>query len=261
MMLKYMPLIIILLNPFSYLDIRTEKMDISSSEMYEVVDLKGMIVPHHLVPIDKLSKMYATASSDAVEHVFLMSPDHFTNSDQVGITTLKGFKGSFGVIDNHDTYSLGLSELFPSIMDEQIRVEHGLSAHLPFIKEYFPTAKLSVLAIPKTVSKSQLDELIAWIPEDSFFVASVDFSHYLSLDEANEKDHETLEMIENKRYLDFFGMSDAYFDTPGTLYTIFSWALNRGYDYQVYDHSNSALYFGRHAQETTSYYFIGFKEK
>lgn len=226
---------------------------------YDEVNLKGMIVPHHIVPIDKLTNMYATASDDAVEHVLLLSPDHFTTSRRPVLTSELNWQGSFGDLKTNIPLTKRISELdFVYEDDREIALEHGLTTHIPLIKTYFKNADVTVLAVSKQVTKEELDLLLNEIPLDTFVIASVDFSHYYPLKEANAFDEITVSLIEDKAYDQFFGMSDAYFDTPGVLYAVFNWADKHHLKNKQYDHSNSAYYFSRYIQESTSYFFIGF---
>lgn len=226
---------------------------------YEDVSLGGMIVPHHIVPYDKLTNMYETASDSSVSHVVLISPDHFTNSDRPVLTTQSDFYGDFGYLRNDKSLTksyLSMADVFED--DAEIAIEHGLTVHLPLIKRYFKNAEVTVLAVSKQTTRKTLDEMIAKLPNDCFLIASVDFSHYYNYEAANAFDAITEAIIRKEGYDQFFGMSDAYFDSPGVLYMALVTAKRRHYDVVFYDHSNSAEYMSKDLAETTSYFFIGF---
>lgn len=259
LLIMWLQMVVIPTEAVHHLQYDTDLVRYDEAIPYEDIHLKGMIVPHHSVPVDKLNKMYATVSSDSVEHILLLSPDHFTTSNRPVLTSDLNWQGQFGeVVTDQELYE-SLSQLdFIFDDDQEIGFEHGITTHIPLIKRYFKNADLLVLAVSKQVSKTSLDRLIAMIPENTLLIASVDFSHYYDLERANAYDAITLEIINSGEYEQFFGMSDAYFDTPGVLYTIFSWMEKNKLKYQVYDQSNSAYYFTRDLLETTSYFFIGF---
>lgn len=228
--------------------------------VYDDVELDSMIVPHHNIPMDKLLNMYATASNDA-EHIILLSPDHFTNSRRPVLTSKKNWYGAFGVVEtNQDLTNSFLKLSFVYEDDEEILVEHGINTHLPLIARYFD-ADVTVLAVSKQITPDQIGELLRKIPDNSFVIGSVDFSHYFSLEEANTYDMVTENLILNGPYDTFFGMNDAYFDTPGVLYAMMTLNKMRGNTTTIYDKSNSAYYMSLSIPETTSYFFIGFSKE
>lgn len=222
-------------------------------------DFKAMIVPHHLVPMDLLLDTYAKAYNPNVKQVILLSPDHFTNSSRQVLTSKKDWVGPFGLLKTNRIWTdsfLQKDYIFED--DEEILTEHGLNGHIPLIKMFFPRAQITCLAISKQTMKRDLDALINDLPEDAFIIASVDFSHYYSKAEADAYDAYTKKIIEGGNYHMFFGLSDAYFDSPGVLYVIFQWARLKGYNYEILDQGNSADYYGIHLNETTSYFTIKF---
>lgn len=225
-----------------------------TSQAYDDLDLKGMIIPHHLIPVDKIAKMYKTASNSEVETIILLSPDHFASSNREILTSKKAWEGVFGkVYTDQKVIDQLLSLDFIYEDAEEIGMEHGLSSHIPFIAHYFENAKVVPLALNKVIKRSQLDDLLKVLGDDVFIIASVDFSHYYPKKEADQFDQETRRLMENGHYEIFFQMDDAYFDSPGVLYTV----LTRANEFIIYDQGNSADYLGQNIQETTSYFFIG----
>lgn len=223
---------------------------------------QGMIVPHHLVPFDSIMASYEAASSFEVKHVLLLSPDHFTISNREGITSYLDWFGYFGWMKTNKTLTERFSSL-PYIYNDstEVEVEHGLNSHIPLIKKYFPNADITVIALANTVIKSQIDEMIGLIPEDVFIIGSVDFSHYYPREEADVFDAMTEERLLAGKYSEFWGLSDAYFDSPGVLYLLTTWAEWNDYRLNIENQCNSADYMGYNLNETTSYFFISFTKE
>ena len=115
------------------------------------------------------------------------------------------------------------------------------------------------IAVTKEISKEQINKIINLLDEKTMVIASVDFSHYLNLEDANNNDEITKDIIKVGAYDTFFSMSDAYFDSPGSLYMVFAFSEEMGYETYFLDHSNSAYYGAMKVPETTSYFIIGFK--
>ncbi|MCH4890248.1 AmmeMemoRadiSam system protein B [Acidaminobacter sp. JC074] len=221
----------------------------------EEESIKGMIVPHHTVPMDIIVDMYKRAPD--VKHILLISPDHFLDEDRHVTTSKQDWSGGFGkILNNKDLTSSLLALDFVKENDREIFIEHGLNTHIPLIAKYFPEADLSNLMISKNTDYHELNELLDALPDDLFIIASVDFSHYLTYKEACENDEKTLEMMEKKNYDEFFVKSDAYFDSPMCLYVIFKYYED--FAMEVFENKNAADYLGSY-YNTTSYFTIGFK--
>lgn len=228
----------------------------------EASDWRGMIVPHHLLPFDKIKASYEKASSKKVKHVLLLSPDHFATSNRQVLTSTYDWTGYFGWLQSNQ----GLTRRFEGldfVFDDpkEIEMEHGLNSHMPLIKAYFPMADVTCLAVSNRVTKEQVLEMMALIPKDTFVIGSVDFSHDYPLLDANKFDETTENLLLSHKYDDFFGMSDAYFDSPGVLYLLTTWAKGHDYRLNIEFNCNSADYFGYNLRETTSYFFISFREE
>lgn len=258
-MIKFGPIILVML---SFLGFSPDDHQLFYDEsLYEkssyeaAVELEGMVVPHHILPIDMLTDMYQRGGSD-VAHVVLISPDHFLNQKRHVTTSLKDWSGRFGKVFNNQKLTTTLLELpFVTENDYEILTEHGLYTHIPFIAEYFPKADVVTLAISKETTMAELDEIIRYIPDDAFIIASVDFSHYLTRDEAEENDKVTMSLLSSGQYERLFMLNDGYFDSPGSLYVIFK-VLDQ-FEMVVYDHKNAYDYLGTF-HNTTSYFTIGF---
>ncbi|MBN2796737.1 MAG: AmmeMemoRadiSam system protein B [Clostridia bacterium] len=227
--------------------------------VYETKTLGGMVIPHHLVPLDKILGMYEAAASDEVDHVILLSPDHFTNTNREILTTDKGYKGDFGWIPHgqlNDLYTL------PYVFkdDFEIQKEHGLFVHIPYIKKYFPNADLSVFAVSKQTTRKHIDEFLSHLPKNVFIIGSVDFSHYYTNEEADIFDSSTKKWIETNQFEHFFSLDDAYLDSPGVLYILLSYAKQNDMTIRIIDQGNSQDYFNSKIYETTSYFFIGLEK-
>lgn len=226
----------------------------------EVVAVKesveAMIVPHHIVAMEMLDAMYQRASSD-IKELVLISPDHFLDDDRHMTTSFKDWSGDFGKIINNRNLTTKLSNLpGMGVNDHEIETEHGLNVHMPLIKKYFPLASISHVMISKETSIQELDALIAAIPKDIFLIASVDFSHYLSYEQARLNDQVTKNLLLSGNYDSLFELNDGYYDSPGCLYVIFN---HQNKTFKIYDNKNLYDYTGIR-YNTTSYMTIGFKD-
>ena len=92
-------------------------------------------------------------------------------------------------------------------------------------------------------------------------MASVDFSHYLTRQEAEDKDKETLKVIEAKNLDTLFTMGNDYLDSPAALGSLFLTMENLDIsDLTLLDHTNSGILMGNDMIETTSYMTMLFQK-
>lgn len=248
----------LLFNLFPAEDIEVKNTLQLEKMVVEQVNLKGMILPHHMVPLDQIQIMYERAESPS--HILLISPDHMTSSNRHVLTTLKSWRVDNQVVHNNNELTHAFLNLpFVYEDDGEISREHGIYGHIPYIQVFYPEADLSVLAFSKMTTREEIDEILAIIPDDVFILASIDFSHYLTKSEAYQKDETTLRIMKERSWEDIFRLSDSYYDSPACLYLFLKYASKHNYELVVYDHKNSGDYLGDHLKETTSYFFIGLK--
>jgi AmmeMemoRadiSam system protein B len=161
--------------------------------------ITGLTVPHHLLARDLIAKAFNFAARGKYQKILLLSPDHFNlgNSD-ISIAS-KNFASIFGEL-NTDRDAVNRLKQLPFVSEENFFYrEHGIQAELPFIKYYFPAAKIIVLTFKTTCSKDKLDKVVAQLEQaltpDTLVIQSTDFSHYLSPQQAKTRDRQTMNVL------------------------------------------------------------------
>ncbi|MBI2415193.1 MAG: AmmeMemoRadiSam system protein B [Candidatus Kerfeldbacteria bacterium] len=145
----------------------------------------GGVAPHHVLIMNEIERFWKTANSqyDPVV-IILVGPDHH-NIGQTEVTT------------NQQGYNY-LSDLPFVQIDSVIEQDHSIQTHLSIIKELFPGIPILPLVIRSDANQEQILTLAHRLHNsldgigEVFVVASVDFSHYLPLAEAEQKDIESL---------------------------------------------------------------------
>ena len=87
------------------------------------------------------------------------------------------------------------------------------------------------------------------------FIASVDFSHYLSLEKSNEMDEITRRALEDRNIQQINCMNNDFMDSPASIITLLA-AMDevKAYNQKMLNHSNSAIIAGNGYDYTTSYF-------
>lgn len=220
----------------------------------------GIMVPHHLVAADLMARGFWAASAGNYDTIVLMSPDHFRAVDGEFATTLLPFDTIFGpseIDPEHVSALLGAEHLFEVLSDDEVTQEHGFQAVTPFVKYFFPEAKIvpvlaSISATPESW-ESLVKLLLPIMGPRTLFVQSTDFSHYLDRRNAVLKDQESLSVIASESQDLVTGLDQpGHLDSKAALAVHMSVQNALGAHPVVIANRNQAEY-GGSSKNTTSY--------
>lgn len=157
----------------------------------------GALIPHHLLVekhIDQFYQKLAEENSD-IQTVILLSPNHLGHGRSFMQTTDKF--ASIRQLLEHSP--LGLET-------KSFEKEHGVYIHLPFLKKYFPKAKLIPIIFKKNTPENRLNiltkNLKKNITDNTLIIGSIDFTHYESEEIAVGNDNRTITWLENLKNKD-----------------------------------------------------------
>lgn len=229
--------------------------------------ISGLIVPHHLLALDIIADTFTYASRGNYQNIVLLSPDHFSVGEKEISVTERDFSTVFGTVATDKKIASRLKAL--SFMGEGdfFYREHGLGAALPFIKYYFPDAKIIALTFKPTVSKDKLDEVIAILEKNlapnSLIIQSTDFSHYLAPAQAALKDAEAIAAIESEDAARVLNLNQpSNIDSRAALYV--QAVLQKDFfktSPLILEHKNSQDYTAEKVASSTSYLAAAYQSK
>lgn len=229
--------------------------------------ITGLIVPHHLLAKDIIADTFASASAGNYKNIVLLSPDHFQAGKSEVSVTERDFSTVFGTIESEKEIANQLKNLSFVGEGDFFYREHGLQAQLPFIKYYFPKAKIIAITFKPTVSKEKLDQVISVLEknlgQDSLIIQSTDFSHYLTPTKAAEKDAETMAIINNSETEKTLELNQPdNIDSSASLYV--QTVLQKDFfknEAEILAHKNSQDYTNKKVDSSTSYLSAIYHEK
>jgi len=224
---------------------------------------KGVILPHHIIAADKINAFYKGLSEVMDPSVVaIIGPNHYeAGPDDIQICRNCVFETSEGELE---TDQVTMENLVLSgnatVFDEAFLEEHSIYSHAPFIKKYFPEAKILPIILKYDTDEEKLLQLADWLykylPDDALLVASVDFSHYQPPEVADFHDLTSETSIRNFNYENFWNLE---IDSPASVYTLLKVMEQKGvFDGALLADSNSQDYLKEHQEETTSHQFWGF---
>ena len=134
------------------------------------------------------------------------------------------------------------------------RGEHGIYTLVPFLKNYFPKAKIVPLILKPKSNFEDFYNLGKEIADDfdkskTLMVISIDFSHYITASEAKKQDEQSIEILKTK---DKEKISLVSNDCPQCIAFLFGY-LGEKPEFNLIENSNSFEISGEDKDYVTSY--------
>lgn len=224
----------------------------------------GLILPHHLLVQQSVANAFASVRGGGYRRVVLMCPDHF----RLGATPITvvnaDFATPFGTVQSDDRLMRALLKA-PGVtaLDVHYR-EHGFGSLLPFLREALPDAKVCVITIKASVTRSILDgafkALAREVDADTLIVQSTDFSHYLTEAVAETKDARSREVLESEDPAQALTLVQPdHIDSAGALYLQLKLQREIFKSHpRILEHLNSQSFADYPVDRTTSYFVVAF---
>jgi len=221
------------------------------------------VLPHHLVAGRMIVELMEVLARQQPRLVILIGPNHHNQGGKL-VSGLKDWQTTAGLVSVDQEIIGKLVSQGIVAQDEAVMApEHSVGGLMPFIGHFLPQARVVPIILHHDVSLAKIDELLTvlepYLQEDAVLLASVDFSHYLTRQEAQLKDRETLQAMRRLDYQALFQMDNDHLDSPASLAAAFRLAQQRGLkEFQVLDNTNSGILMKNEIMETTSYFTLVF---
>lgn len=162
--------------------------------------VSGLTVPHHLAAADLIARAFCVAEGDHYDKIVILFPDHFQKSKRPFATTRQSFETVFGTVRTSEENASHLLADAQSVEESDLFAkDHGIGAVLPYVRYFFPDTPIVPIAVSIRSSRDDWERLIAdlepIITANTLIVQSTDFSHYLSYQEAIQRDQEVLNIL------------------------------------------------------------------
>lgn len=246
----------------------------ASSEAYCIPESavpSALMIPHHDIAVDRQNSMYKALSRQVNPSVIVVvSPDHFeTGTNLITMPENTVFASPDGdVLIDYDMIARiachDAVKPYVSLQSDVWSQEHGIFAHTPFLKHYFPEAAVIPVLVKMLTPDDQFSAfealgkvLAELLPDDALFISSVDCSHYqiprtTALHDAVSRN--TIQNLEDPR--------NAEIDSPESITALFSYCASRQAVTPVQiDSSSTRDYIPDDFVESTShFYYLFYKD-
>lgn len=177
---------------------------------YKFKDIKyysrSVIVPHAgWAYCGKLAASGIQHIKPDTKNIFIFAPAHFERIFGCTVCDYEAFRIPLGDVEVNKALSKEIAEFCDcNVNNYAFENEHSIEVLLPFIKNYFPFAKI-IPVLYGCENFKNLAETIEHFYEDegNSFVISSDLSHFYPEKESNKIDNYTAKMIEENNVRDF----------------------------------------------------------
>ncbi len=225
--------------------------------------ISGGIIPHHLLASDMIAAFFKTLSEESPDVIVVIGPNHKRAGASKLYTSGLDWETPFGVLEADESITDFLingknAAESRDLMEE----EYSVSALIPYIRYYMPQTKIVPILLSGNYSlKNSInlgEDLAAQFGDrKGIIVASVDFSHYLPLETAEEMDEITLRAITDNDLVQISKMGNDNLDSPPSIISLLAAMDMLGVkNLKILDHSNSDLIGKSFSKSTTSYFSI-----
>jgi poly-gamma-glutamate synthesis protein (capsule biosynthesis protein) len=225
----------------------------------------GVTVPHHLLAADLTAAALKKISPTGYNNIFILSPDHYNHGKTVITIADKKIKTTVGKSAVNPEIIAQLTKLKKIKINNTIfPVEHGISAVLPFSQILWPEAKITPILIRSDANAADLEDLLQFLQQQisvpgTLIIQSSDFSHYLTAEQAKDKDRQTIAALLSNDPKEIMSLNQpANCDSVNILYLMKSIRQNTGSKIQILENKNSQDYIKTFLKQTTSYITIIF---
>ena len=219
------------------------------------------LVPHHLLAGNLISEIFSKLQSQDINTIIIVGPNHYEAGNNNLQANNTSWDTPFGKVG-------GIS-LLPSLSKtkpEHMTNEHSISGLIPYVAHYLPKAKVFSIIIKHGTTDEELEILSDQISDiwnnQTVLIASVDFSHYLPPQVADQKDAYTKPIILELNQQRVYNLSNDYMDSPTSLALLFK--ICRSHEvknFSLINHANSAQLLSNPYLTSTTSYFTGLCEE
>lgn len=234
---------------------RRDEFDLSDSNVV------AGIIPHHLLAGDLIANFFANLEGKDYDLVALIGPNHFGSGQALAISSNYVWKTPYGELEaDIDAIELMTQSGLLELDNEALVGEHSIASAASYIKKTFPRAKLLPIILRDSYSEQEANDLANYLNKfnkrrNILVLASADFSHYKTSQEAQLDDAYSLEVLRNMDLAYVYNMA---VDSPAAIYTVLLYSQLNDAQFKLQKNTNSALLVNREDIDSTTSYVTGY---
>lgn len=226
--------------------------------------IAGGIVPHHLLAASMIAPFFELVMQSKPDVVVMLGPNHQRIGQEKIHTGFWDWETPYGRLSAYKPFIESIeAQQEVGKNRELLEEDHAISALIPYVSYFRPDAEVVPMLLHGNMTlaecKSLADVLYTLsLEERTLFVASIDFSHYLTPPEANEMDAITLKAIEDKDYEGMLRMNNDNLDARPVLVTFLMLMERLNAQEMLLQHANAQDFMNQPIQSSTGYFTFVF---
>jgi len=222
------------------------------------------VVPHHDVAATLISGFFASAATYSYDLVIILGPNHQGDLAEI-ILSCKGWDVGSGLAAHGGFVQdmLAAPGIDAVVSHAHMEYDHSAAVLIPFVYHYLPGAQVAPLLLNRSMSFGGTVRLFEWLHQwiensgkDVLLLASVDFSHFLTPQEAFRRDQITIPAMLGQEYHFLHGLNYHYLDSAAAIIIFLMYLEALGLVPEILDHTDASEFLGFGLDETTSYIVI-----
>ena len=224
------------------------------------------VVPHHNTAAVLISGFFAevAARGDCYELVIILAPNHEGDLANV-ILSYRDWDIGSGVLTCRDFVSslMAAEGINTAVSHSHMELDHSASILIPYIYHYLPGVPVAPVLLNRILSFNETLELFYWLNDwiassgkNVLLVASIDFSHFLSVQQSREFDRITKEAILSNDLRQIHMMNYHHLDSAAAMIIFLMYLQELGLAPEIVAHTDASEFLGPWLDETTSYMVI-----
>lgn len=226
--------------------------------------VKAVIVPHHLLASGVIADTLKKALRPEIKKIILIGTDHYEQSFSNLTTSNFVWETPFtDVFVNQEIFDKLTEKIYVKNDSKFLENEHSIGGIVPFLAYYSPKVEIFPLIVSSKTEETEMVDLAESLSEivddETLIVVSVDFSHYLTSDEAERNDVISRRVMLERDYDKLLTLDSDFVDSPKSLFILLKTLDNLGVrNMEVLQNFNSGDLLGKRDAETTSYFGVVF---
>lgn len=226
--------------------------------------IRGSVVPHHLLASSLIAKQFELLKKQNVETLIIIGPNHYELGDHMVLTSHNAWDTPFGIVAPDTEILSQLVHGKQAFVDDEVLTnDHAVAGLMPLVKYYLPDATVVPVLISGKITRDEIMNLsgvlAAHMNDEAVLVGAIDFSHYLTSEQAQKKDLVTWEYVSQGKIDKILPLSNDYLDSPPSLVVLMDVMKNiKADEIHLFENTNSGVLLDNPFVETTSYFSFVF---
>lgn len=226
---------------------------------------RGGVIPHDVLHEEYIGHFFSGLVAQHPQTVILIGPNHFERGKSDVILSDAVWETRYGQIQPDQDVVEKILEIPDVIIDvDAVRGDHSMTIPLSLLRQYLPDTKVVPIIFKANISRSEIqtlgDTLSQLLSEEVVLIAAVDFSHYLTAKEAEQKDRYSQKALVDFDYDAFLHLGsnfNDYVDSPSSIaLLLYCMAKIGAVNVNILHHTNSGFLSGNLNIPVTSYFEV-----